>query len=153
MIAQVFRFAVIGLLATLVHAGVAIAVEASADVPPLWANFLGFSVAVLVSYFGHAHITLRLRPDHGSHFSAFFVGACRACLQQFRDMADCPGPAGLAVLGGDAVYGADGSQPSLLKLWVFRPAKRSEAHGDWPLAERSGGGRVSELFLGPDPQP
>lgn len=129
MIAQVFRFAMIGLLSTFLHAGVAIAVEASAGMPPLWANFIGFSVAVLVSYLGHTHVTLRIRPDHGAHFPRFLASSLAGLVcSSFETwlVADRLGyPFWAAMLC--VVLTVPPLTFMLLKLWVFRPAKGDQA--------------------------
>lgn len=67
MIGQVLWFGAVGGLATLMHASVAVAAN-RAGLAPMEANFLGFAVAVPVSYFGHARFTFGIVPRHGRHF-------------------------------------------------------------------------------------
>jgi len=49
---KIARFAIVGVVATLVHAAVYAVVSASATLDPQFANVLGFVVAVFISYLG-----------------------------------------------------------------------------------------------------
>ena len=53
MIYKLLRFSIIGALATLVHWSVVVFLYNTFSISPLIANFLGYLVAVIVSYYGH----------------------------------------------------------------------------------------------------
>jgi putative flippase GtrA len=53
VLGQVTRFAVVGGLATLAHVATAVILVEGPGLQPLWANFLAFCAAVLVSYLGN----------------------------------------------------------------------------------------------------
>jgi len=57
------RFGLVGGLATLTHAGVALVALRWGHFAPVAANATGFAVAFVVSYCGHALFTFRARPD------------------------------------------------------------------------------------------
>lgn len=57
IVGQLLRFGGVGVLATMVHILVALAARNAFEIAPLQANFAGFGVAFLVSYFGHARFT------------------------------------------------------------------------------------------------
>jgi len=57
LLVQCSRFAVVGVAATLVHSTVYML--AAGATGPLWANLLGFGVAVGVSFLGHGCWTFR----------------------------------------------------------------------------------------------
>lgn len=67
---QSLRFAVVGLAATAVHVGVALAL-AAAGWAPLWANFVAFGAALALSYFGNHGWTFGAGGRHGHHFPRF----------------------------------------------------------------------------------
>jgi putative flippase GtrA len=50
-------FALIGAVATAVHVSVALAAKSAVHTSPLWANFLGYSAAVGISYACNARFT------------------------------------------------------------------------------------------------
>jgi putative flippase GtrA len=62
---RLVRFAVVGVSATLTHAGASLAALHLLDVAPLVANGIGFCCAFLVSLTGHAWFTFRQRLDLG----------------------------------------------------------------------------------------
>jgi putative flippase GtrA len=53
MIYKLVRFSIIGALATLVHWSVVVFLYNTFSISPLIANFLGYLVAVIVSFYGH----------------------------------------------------------------------------------------------------
>ena len=53
MIYKLIRFSIIGALATLVHWSVVVFLYNTFSISPLIANFLGYLVAVIVSFYGH----------------------------------------------------------------------------------------------------
>lgn len=73
LLGQITRFACVGVAATLTHVGVALAVAWVFVLSPLQANFLGFCVAVLVSYWGHLRVTFRMANPQRRHLFRFSV--------------------------------------------------------------------------------
>lgn len=70
---QLFKFGLVGLLATLVHALVALLLI-QFGVEPLLANPIAFLVAFQISYFGHSRWSFNLaKPYRFSHMGRFFI--------------------------------------------------------------------------------
>ena len=61
---QFYRFVVIGILATVVHVVVALALHHIAGMPPLWANPVAFLTAWILSYSGNWLWTFEGRTAH-----------------------------------------------------------------------------------------
>src|SRR5688572_8010680 len=59
LLGRLLRFGLVGGLATVTHAGVALAALSLFRQAPLLANFSGFCVAFVVSFCGHALFTFR----------------------------------------------------------------------------------------------
>jgi putative flippase GtrA len=77
---QLGRFGVVGALATLTHALTFAAAIEALQLRPLLANFLGFALALCVSFLGHHHWTFRAdarggRPHAPSMFLRFALVA------------------------------------------------------------------------------
>lgn len=73
---QLVQFGLVGGSAAATHLLVVAIVVALTGLPPLWANVLGFLVAFIVSYNGHAALTFhRRRHAAGPRWPAFAV-AC-----------------------------------------------------------------------------
>jgi putative flippase GtrA len=68
---QAARFGAVGLLATVVHVAVAIALVELAKVPVFWANMGAFCTAVLVSYLGNHRWTFACEGAHARYFPRF----------------------------------------------------------------------------------
>ena len=68
---QAARFGAVGLLATVVHVVVAIALVEFAKVPVFWANMGAFCTAVFVSYLGNHHWTFACQGAHARYFPRF----------------------------------------------------------------------------------
>ena len=80
MVAMVARFALVGIIATAVHAAIlALGVEGFAMSPPI-ATALGFLGGVGVSYTGHYYFTFRSSQPHRLALPAFAVTACGGAL-------------------------------------------------------------------------
>ncbi|MCU0828830.1 MAG: GtrA family protein [Tabrizicola sp.] len=75
MVGRLVRFGGVGIVATLVHTLVALALERWASLPPQGANLIGFLAAVQVSYFGHARFTFGVDPRSADQFLRFFIVA------------------------------------------------------------------------------
>jgi putative flippase GtrA len=73
LLAQLLRFGLVGLLATLVHALIALLLI-QFGFGPLLANPLAFLVAFQISYLGHSRWSFNLtKPCRFSHMSRFFI--------------------------------------------------------------------------------
>lgn len=71
------RFGGVGVIATLVHLGVAWAVLALyPQWSPLLANLIAFLAAFPVSFFGHRHLTFRTEGGSGRFFLLALGGFC-----------------------------------------------------------------------------
>lgn len=70
---QLTRFACVGVAATLTHVLVALAVTWAFDLLPLLANFIGFCVAVFVSFWGHLRVTFRVANPQRRHLFRFSI--------------------------------------------------------------------------------
>jgi putative flippase GtrA len=82
---QLGRFGVVGALATLTHALTFAAAIETVHARPLLANFLGFALALCVSFVGHFHWTFRAEtggrgPDVASMFLRFALVALAGLL-------------------------------------------------------------------------
>ncbi len=73
LIGQAFRFAAVGVLATLSHAAIGLALAEGMGLPALWANFPAFGAAVLVSYFGNLAWTFGLGDEGLARLPRFLV--------------------------------------------------------------------------------
>ncbi|WP_170605559.1 GtrA family protein [Ruegeria arenilitoris] len=71
MIAQLTRFASVGLFATLLHVLVAMLVRNLLSLDVQASNFAGFLAAVSVSYFGHAEMTFKATGSHQQQMVRF----------------------------------------------------------------------------------
>jgi len=73
--AQILRFGLVGALATLVHVAVASALLAFAGQWQVWlVNFVAFSVAFWVSFFGHRYFTFRAPGSPARFLGAALTG-------------------------------------------------------------------------------
>ena len=63
-ILRIIRFGLVGLAATLTHAGILWALVEGYRMPATVATLLGFLVAFVVSYLGHFYITFRSERSH-----------------------------------------------------------------------------------------
>jgi putative flippase GtrA len=59
---QYLKFGAVGITATLTHALMFVVLMETTRIPPLGANLVAFSMAVIVSFLGHFHWTFRA-PD------------------------------------------------------------------------------------------
>jgi putative flippase GtrA len=80
LIGQAFRFAVVGVLATLIHVAIGLALAEGAGMPAFWANFAAFGAAVIVSYFGNLAWTFGLRNEGFARLPRFLVIALAGLL-------------------------------------------------------------------------
>ena len=74
---QLVQFGLVGGSAAATHLLVVASVVALTGLPPLWANVLGFLVAFIVSYNGHAALTFSQAQARGwATVARFFAVAC-----------------------------------------------------------------------------
>lgn len=74
---QLLQFIVVGGSAAATHLATVGVVVSLTGMPPLWANVLGFLVAFIVSYNGHAWLTFSAAQAHGwPTVARFFAVAC-----------------------------------------------------------------------------
>ena len=67
------RFGIVGVAATLMHAGMAQLAHSLLAQPPLVANVMGFLAAFVISYGGHYHWTFASGVPHGTSLPRFLV--------------------------------------------------------------------------------
>jgi putative flippase GtrA len=124
VIRQGATFAFIGLAATAVHVVAALSVRRGLQASALEANLIGYSVAVLVSYFGNARFTFGKAALQGDQFARFLaVSLFGLALNQAitfvavnRLGLDFRLALGVVVIVVPAVsFG-------LSRIWAFRPA-------------------------------
>ena len=65
LIAQGFRFGLVGIVATLVHISVFIFCIEILEIEPIWANFPAFGIAFIVGFSGHYHWTFKQNQHNG----------------------------------------------------------------------------------------
>ncbi|WP_306117701.1 MULTISPECIES: GtrA family protein [unclassified Roseitalea] len=75
MIAQLARFAGVGMAATLAHVATALIAQGPFGAPAQLANLTGFCAAVLVSYLGHGRLTFDANDTHGVRMPRFVAVA------------------------------------------------------------------------------
>ncbi len=80
LIGQAFRFATVGILSTLAHVAVGLALAEAVGLPAFWANFAAFGGAVLVSYFGNLAWTFGLGDERLARLPRFLVIAAAGLL-------------------------------------------------------------------------
>lgn len=73
LVAQMSRFAGVGVVATVLHVGTALYVQSQFGMKPLLSNLAGFTVAFGFSYAGHALVTFCVAGNHTRHMGRFFV--------------------------------------------------------------------------------
>ena len=73
VLAQLGRFATVGVVATLVHVGVAWAVQRGLGAAPMTANLTGFVFAFACSYLGHFYWTFGQRAGHRVRLPRFLA--------------------------------------------------------------------------------
>lgn len=70
---QFVRFNLVGVISTIAHVSVALAIEALGLAPAILANLFGFFAAFLISYFGHSKFTFHARLEHKTHLPKFLT--------------------------------------------------------------------------------
>lgn len=75
IIARLFRFGVVGGVATLIHAVVLFIFVEHVQIGAKTATVLGYMIAGAVSYFGHYYITFRSTERHRHAVAGFIISA------------------------------------------------------------------------------
>ncbi len=75
---SVFRFGVVGVIATALHVSIGLALYNILDVSALWANFIAFCLSFSVSYAGNYGWTYKSTAAHRSSLPRFFVATMLA---------------------------------------------------------------------------
>ena len=83
MIYKLLRFSIIGALATLVHWSVVVFLYNTFSISPLIANFLGYLVAVIVSFYGHRTWVFLASDSIKARVKYVFISLSALALQQF----------------------------------------------------------------------
>ena len=123
LVHQVPLFAVVGAAATLTHVAAALSAREAAGLEPLQANFVGYLMAVGVSYLGNARLTFRRRALHGPQFMRFiFVSLLGLALTHgltwvLVQRLHWPFWAGLGVVA----VAVPALSFGLSRVWAFRP--------------------------------
>lgn len=119
---RIWRFGLVGFVATLVHAGVGMGLHHGAGMSPLWANFFAFTAAVVVSFVGQSRLTF---PEATADRRAFGRFVCVALfglgLNQVI-VGIVTGPFGQPYWVGLAlvVTTVPVATYNLMRLWAFR---------------------------------
>jgi putative flippase GtrA len=82
MIYKLVRFSIIGALATLVHWSVVVFLYNTFSISPLIANFLGYIVAVIVSFYGHRTWVFLASDSIETRTKYVFISLSALALQQ-----------------------------------------------------------------------
>lgn len=130
------RFGIVGLAATAVHAGVALALAVPAILPPLVANTVAFLTAFIVSFAGHHFWSFPQDPGTEKQWRArlprFFLialagfAANSGALATWLALAPWPDSVGIVLsIGLVPIVTFLGS-----RLWAFRDTPSSHPCGD-----------------------
>ncbi len=120
-IAMFARFGLVGVLATGTHLVVVALLALLTAVEPLAANTIGFLVAFIVSGFGHARYTFRLKRARGRALAKWFIislaGLAASNLVLAWLLANPPAPDIWLRVGATAVVPA--ASYLAARLWAF----------------------------------
>ena len=120
--ARLGRFGLVGLIATAIHVGVGLGLHHAFAVPPLWANGVAFSVAVVANFAGQSRLTFPEAVAGGRAFLRFVIAALLAFLLNQLIVWAVTGPLGRPYWVALAIVLA--SVPVLsfcaMRFWAFR---------------------------------
>jgi putative flippase GtrA len=118
--ARLARFVGIGGLATAVHVAVALACRGLLGLPDLTANLGGVLTAMMVSYFGHLHVTFGVAPAHTTQVPRFLLTSTSALIVSSASVAVVTGAGGSFLLAmALVVVAVPAASYALFHLWVF----------------------------------
>ena len=121
------RFSIVGVVATVLHIGVAMIAVAAMGANPTVAAMIGFTAAFAVSYFGHFRFTFAAPGRHRDYLLKFAVSSL-ASLVLSTGM----------VWVATAILGID-YKPSLIALAVIVPVGNYLVNRFWVFLEPGGG--------------
>lgn len=127
---QAFRFAVVGVMATMTHVTVAVVMVEAAAVRPIWANLIAFCAALFVSYGGNHRWTFGQVRGHGRSFPRFATVAVAGLVLNQTIMWALAERGGLdyRIALAVVVLVVPALTFMLNKLWVFgRPPRQETA--------------------------
>jgi putative flippase GtrA len=120
---QIAIFIAVGTAAAFTHLAVAAAAVELAKIPPLAANVIGFCIAFLVSFAGHARWTFPLAPERfaAARTRFFAVAVLGFALNQaaYAEALHLFGPAYYLPALAAVLIGVAISTFLLSKLWAF----------------------------------
>jgi putative flippase GtrA len=120
---QIAIFIAVGTAAAFTHLAIAAAAVELAGLPPLAANVIGFCIAFLVSFGGHARWTFPLAPERFATARArfFAVAVTSFLLNQaaYAEALHLVGPAYYLPALAAVIAGVAISTFLLSKLWAF----------------------------------
>ncbi|MGB3146839.1 MAG: GtrA family protein [Paracoccaceae bacterium] len=85
--AEIIKFAVVGVTATLVHYGILSAGVDGVGISPVLMNGIAFSVAVLVTYFGQSYWVFQVRRRSAAQLGRFGVSVIAGLIGNMAIMA------------------------------------------------------------------
>ena len=122
LIAQLGRFGTVGVIATLVHLGVAWILSRGFNFAPFVANAFGFLAAFGCSYLGHFYWTFGHRSGHPTRLPRFLVvsgfGFALTNLIVWLVVSIAGHPFEFALLA--ILFAVPASTWALSRLWAFR---------------------------------
>ena len=75
LLVRLWRFGVVGFIATVVHVAAGLGLHHGAGASPLWANGIAFSIAVVVNFLGQSRLTFPEAIAGGGTFVRFVLAA------------------------------------------------------------------------------
>ncbi|WP_223786848.1 GtrA family protein [Marinicella meishanensis] len=75
LFALMVRYGMVGVLASLIHAGISLAVLAVFDIEPFWSHAIGFFGGLITAYLGHYHYSFKDDGAHKQRFPKFAITA------------------------------------------------------------------------------
>jgi putative flippase GtrA len=128
------RFSTVGVVATVVHIGVAMTAVAVVGVNPTIGAVIGFCAAFVVSYFGHFRFSFAVPGRYRDYLLKFAVGSLVSFLLSTT-----------AVWVATAILGID-YKPALIALAIIVPVSNYLMNRFWVFLQPGGGaGRPLEM--------
>jgi len=70
-----FRYGLVGVLASIVHAGISLLIIAMFAMSPFWSHAIGFFGGLITAYLGHYHFSFKDDGSHTKRFPKFAITA------------------------------------------------------------------------------
>ncbi len=127
MFVQVIKFGGVGVLATLVHVFTALAARSLLHVEVQQANLIGFALAFVVSYTGHARVTFNAPMRSGQQIYRFALVALTGFAASSATVWAVTGPMGLSFPVAMAAVAVIVPAISFvaMRMWVFTAAPKA----------------------------